>query len=88
VLSGKWQQTYHDWLKVGSGGSTTIVGEAGPGSVGPAMPDKSVQFNRSGAFGGHAGFTFDETSTTAEVGFDHTPGAASNLLVGSGHTVT
>jgi hypothetical protein len=87
VLAGKWQQTYHDWLKVGSGGTTTTVGTAGPASSGPAPPITSVQFNRGGGFGGDSGFTYDEDSATAMVGPGHTPNGAANLLVGEGHSV-
>jgi hypothetical protein len=87
VLVGKWQQTYSDWLKVGSGGTATQVGSGGAGSSGAALPLKSVQFNRDGAFGGNADFTFDEDTTTVLIGTGHTPAGGDNLLVGVGHTV-
>jgi hypothetical protein len=85
-LVGKWQHTYRDWLKVGSGGTATTVG-ASPTSGGPAPPDTSVQFNHAGTFGGDADFTYDEPSATVMIGTGHTPGGADNLLVGEGHTV-
>jgi hypothetical protein len=88
VLVGKWQQTYNDWLKVGSGGTATQVGPAGATTVsGPAPPSTSVQFNDGGSFGGDAGFAFDKASTTVMIGPDHTPGGAANVLVGDGHVV-
>ncbi len=86
ALSGRWQSTYKDWLKVGSGGTTTQVG--GSSSAGPHAPFTSVQFNDSGSFGGDAAFTFDKVGTTAMVGLNHTPAGAANLLVGDGHTVS
>ncbi len=89
VLAGKWQQTYHDWLKVGgSSAASPAVGAAGPGATGPAPPDTSVQFNRLGSFGGDANFTYDEDSFTVMIGSGHTPSGADNLLVGTGHIVT
>ncbi len=87
VLVGKWQQTYQDWLKVGGGGGTVTSGAGGASSSGAAPPVASVQFNRLGAFGGSAGFTYDEASTTAMVGSNHTPSGAANVLVGDGHVV-
>ena len=88
VLVGKWQQTYQDWLKVGGGGAgATVVGGGGGGAAGPAIPFTSVQFNRSGKFGGDADFTYDEDSATVMIGPDHTPGGSDNLLVGEGHMV-
>jgi hypothetical protein len=87
VLAGKWQQTYHDWLKVGSGGTATTVGAGGVTSVGPALPDTSVQFNKAGSFGGDADFTYSYPHTTVMIGTGHTPDGADNLLNGDGHTV-
>ena len=88
-LTGKWQDTYHDWLQVGGGGSSTV--QAGTGTTvvaaGPAPPDTSVQFNRSGGFGGDYDFTYDEDSATAMIGSNHTPDGTANLLVGDGHAV-
>jgi hypothetical protein len=86
VLQGKWQHTYRDWLKVGSGGGITTGGIATAGT-GPAPPDKSVQWNHAGTFGGDADFTYDEATSTAMIGIGHTPAGAANLLVGDGHTV-
>lgn len=88
VLVGKWQQTYADWLKVGSGGTATTTGTGGSTSAGAAPPVASVQFNRLGSFGGSEDFTYDETSSTVMIGTGHSPSGADNLLVGQGHTVT
>jgi hypothetical protein len=71
VLANKWQHTYRDWLKVGSGGSVTSTGTGGPVSVGAAPPVTSVQFNRLGSFGGNDNFTFDEADTTVKIGIGH-----------------
>jgi hypothetical protein len=66
VVQGKWQHTYRDWLEKGKGRSaaTTTVGAGAPAAVGPAAPNRSVQFNNAGAFGGKASFIFykDEES--------------------------
>jgi hypothetical protein len=87
VLAGKWQQTYGDWLRVGSGGGTTITGSGAVGGAVPGPPLTSVQFNHGGAFGGDADFTYSEDTATVMVGTGHTPAGATNLLVGDGHTV-
>lgn len=58
VLSGKWQNTYRDWLQLGGGGSVS-VGSGGPGSGGAAPPPFAVQFNNGGVFGGDAAFVYD-----------------------------
>jgi hypothetical protein len=87
VLVGKWQQTYHDWLKVGSGGTATTTGTGGASTSGPAPPITSVQFNRDSTFGGNEHFEYDEGASTVTIGIGHTPGGNDNLLVGSGHTV-
>lgn len=56
-----WQDVYISWL--GGGVSTTTgsveIGGAGMGSMGPAAPDRSVQFNRDFQFGGSDLFLFD-----------------------------
>lgn len=78
------------WAGDLTGGSAPPVAAAGvstPVSAGPALPDKSVQFNDSNKFGGSANFTFDKTTTTVMIGLNHTPGGADSLLIGSGHTV-
>jgi hypothetical protein len=88
AIVDKWQGTYHDWLGGGkSSGTATTVGDAGPASQGPALPDASVQFNRHGSFGGDDDFTYDEATSTVMVGLGHTPGGEDNVLIGSGHTV-
>ncbi len=87
VISGKWQNTYHDWLKVGSGGSATQVAAAGPAASGPSPPNTSVQFNNEGQFGGDIDFTYDLNSQTVMVGTGHVSRGEANLLVGASHTV-
>jgi hypothetical protein len=86
-LVGKWQSTYHDWLKVGGAGATTSVGGGAVSGGGPSPPFTSVQFNRDGSFGGDDDFTYDVDSATVMVGTGHTPAGGDNLLVGDGHTV-
>lgn len=65
-LTGKWQQTYHDWLTdtKGAGGvQTTSVATNNPGA-----PNKSVQFNRAGQFGGDAEFIYYEEQNSVVCG--------------------
>lgn len=64
-----WRDTPRRWLSDMSGGSSAAasspatVGTGTPGGAGiPSAPVTSVQFNRSGAFGGAAEFTYNETT--------------------------
>jgi hypothetical protein len=69
LLAGKWQHTYRDWLERGGGGGVSVG--AGPAAgAGPAPPDKSVQFNRNGSFGGDASFTYYEDTNSVVMGLD------------------
>jgi hypothetical protein len=61
TLTGNWRQQYRDWLGGGdtaTGGNVVPSGGAASSSVGP--PDKAVQFNRNGSFGGSEDFKFYE----------------------------
>lgn len=75
VMVGKWQHTYRDWLKVGTGASVPSVGDAGPSPAAAAPPVAAVQFNRLGGFGGDASFTYLE-------------GADSIICGGGGSSIT
>ena len=70
VMVGKWQHTYRDWLRFGSAG-TASVGEGGVATSGPAPPDQSIQFNRSGGFGGNAALLFHEDADSVTLGDSH-----------------
>lgn len=64
------QDTYKLWA-TGSGGgavTTTTMGAGAPSSVGPGGPDKAVQFNRAGAFGGKAEFSFYYQTNSVAMG--------------------
>lgn len=87
-----FRDVYKKWAGDIAGGALQVaaVSEAGvptPTSGGPAPPAKSIQFNDSAHFGGHAGWTFDKDTATVMIGTGHTVGGTTNLLVGSGHTV-
>jgi hypothetical protein len=58
-LGRGWRDVYKAWLGDKAGGGTPVVNTgAGVGSAGPGEPFTSVQFNRSGAFGGDANFHY------------------------------
>ena len=87
---------YRDVVKkwagdIAGGKNLAPVAEAAPAApafAGPAMPDKSFQWNNSGVFGGSSNATWDNATATAMFGSGHTPGIGSvNLLFGEGHTV-
>lgn len=54
-IAGTWHVTVVESVCSGGGGG---------GSTSPGSPNKSVQFNDGGVFGGNNNFTFDETSVT------------------------
>ncbi len=60
-LDRTWGDVYKLWGKFGSGGGGggTVIGSGGATVLGPAPPNKSVQRNEAGAFGGSEWFTFD-----------------------------
>ena len=73
VLQMYWGDIYHEWSELGGGGTasaapTTVV------AAGPGQPNRSVQFNRNGVFGGDAAFTYDEVGN--------------NLVMGEGSDIT
>jgi hypothetical protein len=90
-LQKGWRDVIKQWsgdktgASVASGG--TVIG-AGQQMAGyPGLPFKSVQFNDSGFFGGHAQWLFDKTTVTVMLGSNHVEGGTINLLIGDGHTV-
>jgi hypothetical protein len=62
-----WRDVYKAWLgdKSGTGGTTTAAGSA---TQGPSLPDESVQYNASGAFGGKATFIFKAGGNSVVIG--------------------
>jgi hypothetical protein len=68
-LVGKWEHTYRDWLKAGTGASSSVnVGTGGPTSIGAAPPLKSVQTNQGGQLAGDAEFTYDPVTNSLALG--------------------
>lgn len=66
--TGRWQQTWHDYL-LGGRSSVSVGSATNPQtSSGPAPPFTSVQFNRDGVFGGDAEFTYDEDTDSVVCG--------------------
>jgi hypothetical protein len=54
-----WRNVYKIWADKGGGGSGAASAGTGPVAGGvPGLPDRSVQFNDSGAFGGDAEFLY------------------------------
>lgn len=85
-----FRDLYKIWrndLSAGTGSSTSVgTPPVNAPTMGPALPFKSVQFNRTGMFGGHAHFTFEETDAVAVlIGEGHTPIGADHLLIGKNH---
>ena len=74
-----WYDVTTGLLRLGDNvtpGGTVIGGGGGGGS--PGGPNRSIQFNQSGAFGGSANLTFDGTTlTAASINFTN------NLYVGN-----
>jgi len=62
TFRGSFRQLYKDWLNTGSKSASTGPAAAGGGA--PFPPNRAVQFNDGGAFGGNVGFLFykDEVS--------------------------
>jgi hypothetical protein len=79
-LKSRWRDLVKAWSgdKTGKGAmNTPAIGLAGPVPGGGAAPPlTSVQFNRSGAFGGVADFTFDEDTNSLVCGSDSSITAA------------
>lgn len=67
LLSGKWQQTFRDWLTDTSGGATAPTSTTGVG-VGPGGRDTDVQVNKQGTFYGKDEFRFYYTSNSMSMG--------------------
>jgi len=77
-LQNTWRDIYKEWSDIGGGGSTVSPATVTPptGGGAPGLPLNSVQFNRSGTFGGDAGFTYDETTDCIISGVGNTITAA------------
>jgi hypothetical protein len=75
-LGRGWRDVYKLWAgdKSGSGGESSSIGAGAPAAVGPAAPDKSVQYNNNGSFGGKSSFIF------------HAP--QNSVVIGDGSTIT
>lgn len=68
-----WRDVIKIWSDDHAGGKITAgapvsIGTGPPSSGGPAPPNKAVQFNRNGLFGGDEAFTYDETKNTLTCG--------------------
>lgn len=87
ITQQSWRHVYDLWLGGGTGGSSSgsaTVNSGGTPSV-AAPPDRAVQFNDGGSFGGSAAFLFDNTLAKVEL---ERPGAVADdidaLVVRSG----
>lgn len=67
-LDRGWRDTYRVWagdkLGAGSASSPITVGSGSPVSVGPGGPNRAVQFNDSGVFGGDDAFIYYKTENS------------------------
>ena len=63
-----WRDVYSEWSELGGGGSGSSAATTVTGGGTPGAPPTAVQFNRSGTFGGHAAFTFNESNRCLIVG--------------------
>lgn len=76
VFRGSFRDVYRAWLDGGAkvtSTTPTVVGTGYGGATAPANPNRSVQFNNSGAFGGSSDFLWQSTGTYS--------GFPANLLV-------
>lgn len=78
-LSKGFQDDYKIWYgdKTGGASSSVRAGTGTPVATGPAPPDKSVQFNNSGVFGGDADFIYYEDENSLVCG-----GGGSSITAG------
>ena len=67
IQTSEREQVYADWLAKGDSAAVAQV-PTSAGSAVPFPPDKSVQFNRAGAFGGDAAFTYYEDENSVVCG--------------------
>ncbi len=70
-LGGRgWRDVYKLWAgdKNGSAAPSVATGAGAPTKAGPGGPNKAVQFNRSGVFGGDGDFTYDEATNSIVCG--------------------
>lgn len=69
-LGRSMQDDYDTWFRTDTGGGGTTISAGTVGSAGPAPPNKSVQFNKLGAFGGDGEFTYDHETNCIVAGED------------------
>lgn len=74
-LARGFRGDYQEWWGDKAGGGPTL-GQGGAASVGAAPPDKAVQFNRTGVFGGDADFLYYDTENSIVCGDDSSITAA------------
>lgn len=65
-----WREVYQTWSgdKSGAGSGVSVTTGGGPASGGPGGPDKAVQYNAAGVFGGEAQFTYNPTTDSLVCG--------------------
>ncbi len=64
-----WRDTYKDWLGDKAGETSPVgIGDGGVQQVGPGGPNRAVQFNDEGRFGGRAEFLWYKTESTIVAG--------------------
>lgn len=65
-----WRDLYKDWLgdKAGETSGISSGGEGGVHQVGPGGPNRAVQYNDGGRFGGDADFLYYKTENSIVVG--------------------
>lgn len=70
TLEHKFQNTYRDWLGGGNraAGTTTTMGSGTTPPVGVAPPNRAVQYNQNGQFGGDAAFIYYEDENSIVCG--------------------
>lgn len=85
-FTGSFRDVYRAWLGGGTSGATSTTTPAYAGGSGvPGEPNMSVQFNRSGTFGGDADFTWDEASKNFVAGDGCTIADGSRACTASGY---
>jgi hypothetical protein len=75
VVRGNFRSTYRRWDELGAGAAApapaaAVSPGAGSSSAGPGSPNRSVQFNRAGVFGGDQHFRYFEDENSLVMGED------------------